>query len=140
MLRSVQWELGFMSLRLCPLFLTTPLDHQEQLLQSNQRQNETFVIQSHLNEVHRVALNKPTCLWGILMKPAYGVWGLILLLIIAHQDIWFWEDTTLVFGFLPIALAYHAGISLAAAFTWYLATQFCWPTDQEPSIQRKETP
>ena len=74
------------------------------------------------------------------MKPAYGVWGLILLLIIAHQDIWFWEDTTLVFGFLPMALAYHAGISLAAAFTWYLATQFCWPTNQEPSAQRKETP
>jgi hypothetical protein len=60
MLRSVQWELGFMSLRLCLLFLTTPLDHQEQLLQSNQRQNETFDIQSNLNAVHHVALNKRT--------------------------------------------------------------------------------
>ncbi|MGI9453591.1 MAG: DUF3311 domain-containing protein [Pirellulales bacterium] len=72
------------------------------------------------------------------MKPAHGVWALILFLIIAHQDIWFWDDTTLVFGFLPVALAYHACISLAAAFTWYLATRFCWPSDQAPSAQGRD--
>jgi len=65
------------------------------------------------------------------MKPAYGVWALVALLIIAHQDIWFWDDTTLVWGFLPIGLAYHAGISLAAATTWFLATRFCWPVQVE---------
>lgn len=63
------------------------------------------------------------------MKPAHGVWALVVLLIIAHQDIWFWDDTTLVWGFLPVALAYHAGISLAAAGTWFLATRVCWPGD-----------
>ncbi len=73
------------------------------------------------------------------MKTAHGVWALILVLIIAHQDIWFWDDTTLVFGFLPVALAYHACISLAAAFTWYLATRFCWPSDQAPSAQGRDT-
>lgn len=57
------------------------------------------------------------------------VWGLVVLLIIVHQDIWFWDDRTLLFGFLPIGLAYHAGISLTAAFTWYLATIFCWPEE-----------
>lgn len=72
------------------------------------------------------------------MKPAHGVWALILLLMIAHQDIWFWDDTTLVFGFLPVALAYHACISLAAGFAWYLATLFCWPADPAPSAHRRE--
>ncbi|MBT5020257.1 DUF3311 domain-containing protein [Planctomicrobium sp.] len=57
------------------------------------------------------------------------VWGLVLLLIIIHQDIWFWDDPTLLFGFLPITLAYHAGISIAASITWYLATLFCWPEE-----------
>lgn len=57
------------------------------------------------------------------------VWGLVVLLIILHQDVWFWNDRTLLFGFLPIGLAYHVGISLAAAFTWYLATLYCWPEE-----------
>ena len=26
-----------------------------------------------------------------------------------------------------MGLVYHAGISVAAAFTWYLATIFAWP-------------
>jgi len=64
------------------------------------------------------------------VKPARVVWALVVLLVIAHQDVWFWDDDRLVFGFLPITLAYHAGISVAAAGTWYLATLFCWPLDE----------
>ncbi len=59
------------------------------------------------------------------MKSA--VWGLVLLLVVLHHDLWFWNDDRLVFGFLPITLAYHAGISLAAGITWFLAIQFAWP-------------
>lgn len=55
------------------------------------------------------------------------VWALIVMLILLRQDIWFWDDPALVFGFLPTALLFHAGISLGAAFAWYLATRFCWP-------------
>lgn len=57
----------------------------------------------------------------------YVVWGIIVLLIIAHQDIWYWDDPTLVFGFMPIGLLYHATISVLAACTWFLATIFAWP-------------
>lgn len=57
----------------------------------------------------------------------YVVWGLVVLLLLAHQDVWFWEDDTLVFGFMPITLLYHACISLAAGATWFLATKFAWP-------------
>jgi hypothetical protein len=35
---------------------------------------------------------------------------------------------------MPKTLLYHAGISLAAGFTWFLATRFAWPheLEQEP--------
>lgn len=57
------------------------------------------------------------------------VWGLVLLLIILHHDVWFWEDATLIGGVVPIGLFYHGLISLAAGFTWFLATKFAWPFD-----------
>ncbi len=63
-----------------------------------------------------------------------GVWiiaALVVLLLILHQDNWFWEDDTLVFGFMPIGLLWHAGISIAASLTWALATVIAWPLDEE---------
>lgn len=57
------------------------------------------------------------------------VWGLVLLLVVLHQDFWYWDDATLVFGFLPIGLLYHALLSIAAAFTWWLATRYAWPAN-----------
>lgn len=61
----------------------------------------------------------------------YLVWALVLLLVALHQDNWFWEDNRLVWGFIPIGLCYHAGISIAAGIVWFLATKFCWPADLE---------
>ena len=59
------------------------------------------------------------------------VWGLVVLLIILHQDNWNWENDRLVFGFMPIGLLYHACISIAASVTWFLATKFAWPSELE---------
>jgi len=59
------------------------------------------------------------------------VFGMIILLAVLHQDFWFWDDPTLVFGFLPIGLAYHAFYSLLAALVWYLAVKHAWPADIE---------
>ncbi|MCA8997855.1 MAG: DUF3311 domain-containing protein [Planctomycetaceae bacterium] len=53
--------------------------------------------------------------------------GLVLLLLILHQDNWFWTDDTLVFGFMPIGLFWHACISIGATLTWALATVIAWP-------------
>lgn len=61
----------------------------------------------------------------------YGIWGLVLLLAILHQDNWLWDNDTLVFGFLPVTLLFHACLSVAAAFTWFLATRFAWPVDAD---------
>ena len=59
------------------------------------------------------------------------VWILVILLIVLHQDRWFWDDGTLVFGILPVGLLYHMGLSLAASLIWFLATRYAWPDDVE---------
>lgn len=55
--------------------------------------------------------------------------GLVVLLAVLHQDLWLWNDASLLFGFLPVGLAWHGGISLAAAFVWYAVTVYAWPSD-----------
>ncbi len=55
---------------------------------------------------------------------------LLVLLAILHQDFWFWNEIhPLVFGFVPIGLAYHVGVSIAAAVLWAVAVYSCWPKD-----------
>jgi hypothetical protein len=56
---------------------------------------------------------------------------LVIAVLILHQDFWLWTDKTLVFGFLPIGLAYHALYSLVAAFTMWLLVRFAWPKEIE---------
>ncbi len=56
------------------------------------------------------------------------IYGLLILLAIFHQDFWWWDDSdTLVLGFMPIGLFYHAMISVSAGLLWWLAVKYCWP-------------
>ena len=70
------------------------------------------------------------------------VYGLIILLAILHQDFWWWDSDTIVFGFVPIGLAYHAGVSLAAGLLWALAVRYCWPhhVDDEAAAEEAGGP
>lgn len=61
----------------------------------------------------------------------FFIFAMVALLIVVHQDEWFWDDPTLVAGFLPVGLFYHACISLAAGLVWFMATLFIWPRDEE---------
>lgn len=45
-------------------------------------------------------------------------WVVFCLLVVMHHDWWFWTDGRLLFGTLPMGLAYHAGISMAAGALW----------------------
>ncbi len=67
------------------------------------------------------------------------VWLLVLLLLVIHQDFWFWDDRGLVFGFMPIGLAYHAVFSIAAACVWVLAVKHAWPRRVEQWADAEET-
>jgi hypothetical protein len=57
------------------------------------------------------------------------VWILVVLLIVLHQDTWLWDDDSLLLGFLPMGMAYHIGISIAASIVWLLAVRYAWPAD-----------
>jgi hypothetical protein len=57
---------------------------------------------------------------------------LILLVYLVHQDLWNWKKSDpLVFGFLPIGLAYHAGFSIVAAILMAVLVKFAWPAHLE---------
>ncbi len=67
---------------------------------------------------------------------------LLILLAVAHQDFWWRDDhRTLVFGFLPVSLAYHIGISIAASVLWGLACVYAWPRGADvPDAQASAPP
>jgi len=55
----------------------------------------------------------------------------VVLLALLHQDYWWWNDRSLILGFLPIGLAYQALFSVAAALVWAAACRWAWPTHLE---------
>src|SRR5216684_8940329 len=68
------------------------------------------------------------------MKPTRRL--LLILLVVAvyvlHQDFWNWKKPEpLIFGFLPIGLAYHAGYSILAAIMMAVLVKFAWPEHLE---------
>jgi hypothetical protein len=59
---------------------------------------------------------------------------LITTFYLAHQDVWFWHSARpLMFGFLPIGLAYHAAYCLGASLLMWALTTFAWPAHLEHS-------
>ena len=54
------------------------------------------------------------------------MWILFAVLVILHHDWWFWNDGRLLWGFMPIGLAYQGLISVAAAALVGWAA-FCQP-------------
>ena len=54
-----------------------------------------------------------------------------IVLAVLHQDVWNWDNANLVFGFMPVGLAYHALYSLVAATFWGVVIKFGWPTKLE---------
>jgi hypothetical protein len=56
----------------------------------------------------------------------------ILAVFVLHQDIWFWTTARpLLFGFLPIGLAYHAAYCVAVALLMWGLTRSLWPAHLE---------
>jgi hypothetical protein len=49
-----------------------------------------------------------------------------------HQDFWFWRSARpLVFGFLPIGLAYHAAYTLGVSLLMLYLVRRHWPSHLE---------
>jgi hypothetical protein len=64
--------------------------------------------------------------WFVLLAAVYAL----------HQDMWFWREARpLVFGFLPIGLAYHAAYCIGVAGVMWALTRYAWPAhfDEDPT-------
>jgi hypothetical protein len=66
------------------------------------------------------------------MKSSYRrnrilMWIMFAVLVVLHHDWWYWNDGTLLLGFLPIGLAYQMMISVAASALWGWAAFNAWP-------------
>ena len=62
--------------------------------------------------------------------------ALVVVLAILHQDAWNWNDATLVGGWLPMGLAWHAGFSVVASVVWGGVVLFAWPGDPLSAEER----
>ena len=59
-----------------------------------------------------------------------------LVLYALHQDLWFWgQARPLVFGFLPVGLAYHAAYCVLASLLLWLLVTHAWPDELERSVE-----
>jgi hypothetical protein len=69
---------------------------------------------------------------------------MVVVVYLLHQDNWNWKNSDLVFGFLPVGLAYHAGYSILAAVMMAVLVKFAWPKHLEdvqpekPDVNRKD--
>jgi len=55
---------------------------------------------------------------------------MVIAIYLLHQDFWNWKTATpLVFGFLPIGLAYHAAYSILASVMMWILVKLAWPRE-----------
>lgn len=46
-----------------------------------------------------------------------------------HQDFWLWRSARpLVFGFLPVGLAYHAAYTIGISLLMWCLVKYYWPS------------
>jgi hypothetical protein len=56
----------------------------------------------------------------------------LLVFFALHQDLWFWRSAQpLVFGVLPVGLAWHAGYTLAVSVVMAILVRRAWPAHLE---------
>jgi hypothetical protein len=64
---------------------------------------------------------------------------MVLVVYALHQDFWNWTNKSLVFGFIPVGLAYHAAYAgLASCLMWVLV-RTAWPSELEHVEARRAT-
>jgi hypothetical protein len=63
---------------------------------------------------------------------------MVLAVYVLHQDFWNWKRAEpLIFGFLPIGLAYHAAYSVLAAVMMAVLVKFAWPKHLESAAPKE---
>ena len=67
-------------------------------------------------------------------KMKYTLYLSVVVLVVAHQDVFNWHDSRLVLGCLPVGLAYHVAYTLVTALMWALAIRWAWPGDVDVPV------
>lgn len=60
----------------------------------------------------------------------WPLYAALLILYLLHNDLWLWNDPTLVFG-LPAGLVYHVGFCIATSIVLTLLVLKAWPAHLE---------
>jgi len=67
-------------------------------------------------------------------RPATA-WLFILALIVLHHDFWQWDRMEpMLWGWAPVALWYHVGVTLLSVAALYLLARWVWP--EPPNLGR----
>ena len=73
------------------------------------------------------------------MKKTILLTLLVAVVYVLHQDLWNWNKAEpLLFGFMPIGLAYHAAYSCVAAALMCVFVKFAWPAHLEKVEPHRE--
>lgn len=63
---------------------------------------------------------------------------LLLVFFALHQDVWFWREARpLVFGVLPVGLAWHAGYTLTVSAIMAVLVRRAWPSHLEDAADER---
>ena len=65
------------------------------------------------------------------------LYAVLALLLILHNDLWLWDDPSLVLG-LPVGLVYHIAFAIAASILMFLLVRFAWPSWLEVQEDEEE--
>jgi hypothetical protein len=65
----------------------------------------------------------------------YFIAVLILAVYVLHQDTWNWANRSLVFGVLPVGLAYHACFSILCSAMMFVLVKTVWPKQMEEDVE-----
>ena len=63
------------------------------------------------------------------------VYGLLVLLYLLHNDVWYWNDPALVLG-LPVGITYHLLWTLAVSLCFGMAVRYAWPDELEVEVEK----
>jgi hypothetical protein len=59
---------------------------------------------------------------------------MVIAMVFLHHDTWNWTKRDLVFGLLPVGLAYQAFYGILASIVLALLVKFAWPAHLEEDI------
>ena len=75
------------------------------------------------------------------MRKKWILGAALVVVYLLHQDFWNWKKVEpLVFGFLPVGLAYHAAYSILATAMMAALVKFAWPKELDETETGGEQP